>query len=82
MNPPCAPVRRFNSAVSEVIAVKIFNLAGAAVISTPPTCNFEALTSPPPPYITDLLDTIAPADEPSTKLISSLLAVTPVSIFS
>ena len=45
------------------------------VIDVPAICNVVAFTSPELPYITALLLTIVPADEPSTKFNSDAVEV-------
>ena len=52
------------------------------VTSVLPICGLLALTSPFAPYITAFELEIAPADEPSNLLRSSLMTVTPSSILS
>ena len=52
------------------------------VTDVPAICNVVAFTSPELPYITALLLTIVPADEPSTKFNSEAVDVTPSKIFS
>ena len=47
--PADAPSTRFKSLASEVTPDNILILAGDAIISTPPICNFVAFTSPPEP---------------------------------
>ncbi len=49
----------------------MFSSAAVDVIEVPAICNVVAFTSPLEPYITALLFTIVPADEPSTKFNSS-----------
>ena len=82
MVPPTEPSNKFNSVAVEVTLAITLSWLAEAVMSEPAICNFVALTSPPEPYTTDLPDTIAPADEPLSKLISSLSTVTPVRIFN
>ena len=48
------------------------------VIEVPAICSVVAFTSPLEPYITALLFTIVPADEPSTKFNSAPVDVTAV----
>ena len=48
----------------------------------PAICSVVAFTSPLEPYITALLFTIVPADEPSTKFNSVAVDVTPSNMLS
>ena len=50
--------------------------AAVDVIEVPAICSVVAFTSPLEPYITALLLTIVPADEPSTKFSSLAVDVT------
>ena len=66
---PDTPSSRLSSAALDVIEVPAF-------------CSVVAFTSPLEPYITALLLTIVPADEPSTKFNSEAVDVTPSNILS
>ena len=76
ISPELEVFNKFNSAVVVSILVRIFILAGEAVISTPPTCNLVAFNSPPEPYTTALPSDTVPATTPSSKLISEADEVT------
>ena len=76
------PESTFNSEAVTLAPLKILSSVAVDVTSVLPICNLLALTSPFAPYITAFELEIAPADEPSNLLRSSLLAVTPSSILS
>jgi hypothetical protein len=61
----------FSSVAVEVTPSNMFNSAAVDVIEVPAICNVVAFTSPLEPYMTALLFTIVPADEPSTKFNSA-----------
>ena len=94
-DPADEPSIKFNSAVvdvtpsnlfiSPVVAVTpsiILSSAAVAVIELPAIWSVVAFTWPAEPYITALLFTTDPADEPSTKFNSAVVAVTPSIILS
>ena len=73
-----SPSMMFSSVAVAVTPSKMFNSAAVDVIEVPAICSVVAFTSPLEPYITALLFTIVPADEPSTKFNSAPVDVTAV----
>ena len=68
--------------MAEVSPSMILSSAAVEVIAVPAIFKVVALTSPEDPYITALLFTIVPAEDPSIKLSSAAVEETPSRILS
>ena len=64
-----------NGQDATVYLAKTISVPADELIDVPPICKVVPFTSPLEPYITALLFTIVPAEEPSTKLSSAPVEV-------